>query len=410
MGTDATMSANPPPLFSPGCVVNPYPTYRVHLAGPSVQPLAVMPGNFVVFQFAACSALLRDRRLSVAQRARSFIPVGDDRLPEFNDLYQHFRRWLLNLDAPVHTRLRKLMNAGFAPVTVERLRLEIEAVVRRLLADMETRHSVDVIEDYAYPLPVRVISRLLGIPESLENRCVQLSSDVVAWLGNPRRAAEETECAQMAVRELESIFETVIRKRDKGSSGDDLLCLLLKIAADDGAITPADLLAQCVLLLVAGHETTRNLIGNAVYTLLKYPAALDEVRTDDNAARMAVEEVLRFESPVQGFRRTVMEDIDFDGYRISAGADLFFILGAAHRDPRLVEAPDSFDIRRNHNRHLAFGGDAHVCVGATLARLEAQIAVRELARRFPSLALVNDNPEWNPTFTFRGLRRLPVTL
>jgi hypothetical protein len=180
--------------------------------------------------------------------------------------------------------------------------------------------------------------------------------------------------------------------------------------ARQAELTPEELYAQCVMLLIAGHETTRNLIGNGIYTLLRHPQALADVRASESAVRAAVEEVLRYESPVQAYGRATTQDIDYGGVRIPAGSALFFLIAAAHRDPRHISAPDTFDIHRKHNRHLAFGTDAHVCLGSTLARLEGQIAIGETLRRFPALSLVDTEPEWSPIYALRGLRRMRVRL
>jgi cytochrome P450 len=205
-----------------------------------------------------------------------------------------------------------------------------------------------------------------------------------------------------------ALFETIVRER-MGKSEGDLLDLMLEIARQ-AQLTPEELHAQCVLLLIAGHETTRNLIGNGIYTLLRHPEVLAEVRASESAVRAAVEEVLRYESPVQAYGRGTTEDIEYGGVRIPAGSAVFFIIAAAHRDPRHVSDPDRFDIHRKHNRHLAFGTDAHVCLGSTLARLEGQIAISETLKRFPALRLIDSDADWSPIYALRGLRRMRVRL
>lgn len=394
------------PLFSPAFVQNPYPTYREHLAGPPVQPLAALPGRWAVFHYAACAELGRDPRLSAAGRVPYFFPAAAQERVELEDLFQHLSRWILMKDPPEHSRLRKSMNPGFSPSAIERLRPRVFSVVDDLLRELESVAEPDLIRDLAYPLPVRVISRVLGVPDSLHARCVSLSNEFTTWFGDPMRTAASARTAQAAVRELVAMFETIIRER-ASTHEDDLLDLMLAIARQAG-MAPEELHAQCVLLLGAGHETTRNLIGNGIYTLLRHPEALAEVRSSDLAVRAAVEELLRYESPVQAYTRGAAEDIDFEGVRIPAGSSVFFMIAAAHRDPRHVPDPDRFDIHRKHNRHLAFGADAHVCLGSTLARLEGQIAIGETLKRFPSLTLLDPEPTWSPIYALRGLKRLPV--
>lgn len=407
--TTSDSAAPVPPLFSPAFVQNPYPTYHRHLAGPLVQPSAVRAGVNLIFQYQACATLMRDSRLSSASRVPAFFPVDHAERLAVADLERHLRRWLLVQDPPVHSRRRKAMNAGFTPAVMERLRPRVEAVVDRLLSKLARTEAPDLIRDLAYPLPVQVISDLLGVPRALQDRCVTLSNDLATWMGDPLRTTEAARRAQVAVLELVEIIASTIAARESGAD-DDLMALLLGMTREDASLTTEELHAQCVMLLFAGHETTRNLIGNGLYTLLRHPAALADVRADDAAVRGAVEEVLRYESPVQGYSRGVTEDIRYDDWTLPAGTSVAFVIGAAQRDPRQISDPDRFDIHRPHNRHLAFGGDAHTCLGSTLARLEGQLAIRETVRRFPALRLVDERPDWSPTFGFRGLRTLSVTL
>jgi cytochrome P450 len=337
-----------------------------------------------------------------------FFPTAAEERLELEDLFHHVSRWILMKDPPEHGRLRKFMNTGFSPSAIARLKPRVVSVVDGLLRDLESVDEPDLIRDLAYPLPVRVISRLLGVPDWLHARCVLLSNDFANWFADPMRTAASAQIAQAAVRELVTIFETIIRERASSSAGD-LLDLMLAIAKQ-ASMPPEELHAQCVLLLIAGHETTRNLIGNGIYTLLRHPEALAEVRASDAAVRAAVEEVLRYESPVQAYGRGASEDIDFAGVRIPAGSSVLFMIAAAQRDPRHVPDPDRFDIHRKHNRHLAFGADAHVCLGSTLARLEGQIAIGETLKRFPALQLLDREPAWSPLYGFRGLRHLRVRL
>jgi hypothetical protein len=181
-------------------------------------------------------------------------------------------------------------------------------------------------------------------------------------------------------------------------------------AAGSAALTDEDLVAQCVMLLFAGHETTRNLIGNGMYTLLCHPNAYQELRDDEALWSTAIDELLRYETPVQGFGRSLKTDLAFEGTQLPAGSSVLFMIGAAHRDPRQYTDPDGLDLRRPHNRHLAFGGDAHVCLGSTLARLEGRSSMSALTRRFPDLRLADEQPDWSPNFAFRGFKTLRVRI
>jgi cytochrome P450 len=397
-----------PPLFSPEFQRDPYPTYRHCLAGPPLVPMEGRPGIWMLFGYEACSKLIRSPILSAARPASVLVAATGDALNEFDDLVRHMQRWLLLRDAPRHSELRRLMNPGFTPLIAERLRRKIAAIVDRLLDDMQGHDAIDLIKDFAYPLPVRVICDLLGVEEALHDRCVVLSNDIALWFGNPRRPPESARLAQQAIRELEGYFAAIIRDR-RGVRRDDLLGILMDAAAGS-VLTEEELIAQCVMLLFAGHETTRHLIGNGIYTLLKHPDAFGDLRNDENPWPAAVEEVLRFESPVQGTGRTLTTDLEIGGTRLPAGSSIMFMIGAAHRDPRQYADPDRLDLRRPHNRHLAFGGDAHVCLGSTLARLEGCLSISRVMGRFPNLRLIDEQPDWGPNFAFRGLNTLRVRI
>lgn len=389
---------------------DPYPTYQKHLAGPTVQISNMMPNTWLMFRYEACSTYLRDPRLSSARPAHKLIPVPSEELPRFEQLAAHIGRWLLMRDLPSHKPLRKLMNKGFSPLTVQQLKPRIDAIVASLLDNLSAVAEPDVMRDFAYPLPVRVICELLGVPASLQDRCIVLTDDIAVLLANPHVTVEAADRAKNAVLELSEYFKTIIRER-KDTGEENLLSLLLDIADDeDQKMSEEDLLAQCVMLLFAGHETTRNLIGNGVYTLLNHPDALAVVRADPERTKSAIEEVLRFESPLQAVRRVTSAEVEFDGTVIPAGGSVIFITAAANRDPRQFDDPDRFDIDRRMNRHLAFGADHHVCIGSTLARLEGQLAVGALVRQFPNMKLVDERPDWRGHAAMRGLRTLRVEL
>jgi len=402
-------TTTPPRLFSAEFQQDPYPTYRHLRAGPRLQPLPERPGFWLVYGYADCTALLRDSRLTSHRPARAMLGVADDALEEFAPLVSHMQRWLLQLDAPRHARLRRLMNPGFAPPAVERLRPEVEAIIDRLLNEMEDSSEPDLIRHLAYPLPVQVISEMLDLPQELRRRCTELSNDIANWFGNVLRTPERARAAQRAIAELTGYFAGLVRERRR-QPRDDLLSLLISAGERGERLSDEEVYAQCVMLLFAGHETTRHLIGNAMFTLLSHQRTLTEVHSHPQLVPNAIEELLRFESPIQAIPRGVKADIDFDGETIPAGSSLVFMIGAAQRDPRQYEEPDLLDVHRQHIRHLAFGGDAHVCLGATLARLESQLAIGALLRRFPTLALADDRPDWGSNFAIRGLNSMRVLL
>jgi hypothetical protein len=396
------------PIFSPAFIENPYRTYRHHLEGPAVQLLDAARGYWGVFRHLHCLTMFRDPRLSSVRPASAIVRAPDDQMPEFDDLVTHMRRWLLLRDPPAHTSLRRALNKGFTPAIVSGLRPRIEAIVARLLDRMEDRGTADIVQDLAYPLPVTAISDLLGVPESEHGRCVELTNVVSVWFASVVRTPETARPAQAAILELVEIFKGVIAARKSNAEG--LLGLLVELGSAESGLGWDEIYAQCVMLLFGGHETTRHWIGNSVHTFLSHPESFDAVRSNPELLRAAMEEVLRHESPVQMFGRGVIADIELDGTRVPKGSTLLLVIAAAHRDAEQYADPDRFDIHRAHNRHLAFGGDAHVCLGSTLARLEGHIALRELTRRFPRLQPDGPGSQWSPLVGFRGLSELRVSL
>jgi cytochrome P450 len=409
VNTVSTAAKAPPPLFSPEFQRDPYPTYIQHRLGPSLQSLPERPGLYLVFGYADCVTLFRAKHLSSRRPATALIGTSGDELAEFEPLVTHMHRWLLMMDAPSHPALRKLLNPTFSPARVELLRSRVDTLVSRLLDKLEHAAAPDIIRDLAYPLPVQVISDMLGLPEELHERCTVLTNDIANWFGHVVRTPERARVAAKAVEELEAYFADLIRRRREKPS-DDLISLLMAISDGGERLSDEELYAQCVMMLFAGHETTRHLIGNGMHTLLSHPEALQEVMSNPALVPNAVEEFLRFESPIQMMARGVTADIEFDGGSIPAGSSLIFMVGSAQRDPRQYSQPESFDLHRQHIRHFGFGGDAHTCLGATLARLESQAAIRGLLSRFPKLGPANESPDWGSNFAIRGLNSLSVSL
>jgi pimeloyl-[acyl-carrier protein] synthase len=312
----------------------------------------------------------------------------------------------LMMDPPDHTRLRGLVNRAFTPSSIAAMEARIVDVVDELLRAVGRRRTFDLIADFAIPLPATVIAELLGVPVSDLARFKRWSDDFVAVLD--LGPGDNWPQLEASVRE----FATYVRKLAidrRQSPRDDLLSAL--VARHEGdALTEAELVSTVILLIAAGHETTTNLIGNGVLTLIRHPDQLGRLRADPSFAPTAVEEILRFEPPVQATFRLAGEEIVAGGKRIEPGQDAMFSLAAGNRDPSVFEAPDDFDIGRSPNRHLAFGMGAHFCIGSPLARLEGRIALAALVARFPVLRLARDAPapSWRSSLAFRGLDRLIV--
>jgi hypothetical protein len=331
------------------------------------------------------------------------------RQSEFSELARMLGLWLIFMDPPEHTRLRKLLNKGFSAAAVEGLRPQVEAIVHQMLKPLQRGSEVELMRDFANPMPVRIILEMLGIPQELRDTFVDWSRAIAVFRGNPNRTVEEARAAQDALIELTEFFRKTVaeRRRNKGS---DLISLLIDIEEEGEVLTEEELYAQCIALLFAGHETTRNLIGNGVYTLLQNPQQTAELRERPELIRSAVEELLRYESPVQFTARVLKEDIDVCGQHLRKGWTVLCMLGAANRDPKKFKEPNQLNLKRLNNEHLAFSAGPHFCIGAQLARLEGQIALLNLVQRFPKMKLTGPRPEWASTFGLRGLKSLSVIM
>jgi len=398
-------------LFSDEILQDPYPTYaRMHEEGPlHYVNVGSKWAVWSVFSHAECSSIAKDPRLSAKRAKQMLLPLPLSRQSEFSELARMLSLWLIFMDPPEHTRLRKLLNKGFSAAAVEGLRPQAEAIVDQMLKPLQHGSEVELMSEFANPMPVRIISELLGVPQALHGTFVNASRAIAAFRGNPNRTVEEARAAQDALIELTEFFRKTVaeRRRNKGS---DLISLLIDIEEEGEVLTEEELYAQCISLLFAGHETTRNLIGNGMYTLLKNPQQTAELREKPEMIRSAVEELLRFESPVQFTARVLKEDIEVCGQRIPKGWTILCMLGAANRDPKQFKEPNQLNLGRLNNQHLAFGAGLHFCIGAQLARLEGQLAILNLVQRFPEMKLAGPRPEWASTFGLRGLNSLPVII
>jgi cytochrome P450 len=320
---------------------------------------------------------------------------------------------MLFLDPPRHTKIRSLFNKGFSSRALQLLRPRIQQITDKRLDRAAKSGSMDVIKDLAVPLPVAVIAELLGFPPEDFDLLKKWSDDFAAALTvNP---TIEQQCASDRSREeMRGYFDQVV-ERLKRAPGENLISTLLAEGIErenspDARLTRREFFANCALLLAAGHETTTNLIGNGVLALLRHPDQLRDLRQHPELIADAVEELLRYDSPVQWTSRVAAEDIELAGKIIRRGDVLLSALGSANRDERQFERPDILDLRRNDNKHIAFGHGIHYCLGAALARMEAQIAIGTLVQRFPNLRLATRRLRWHPNMIFRGLVSLPVTL
>jgi cytochrome P450 len=393
-------------LLDPGHRAHPYPFYRqLRERG----PLQLPDSNLVVFSsFTDCDEVLRhpsscsDRlKSTVAQQA---IAAGQEARPFGTPGF-------LFLDPPDHTRLRKLVSKAFSPKVVRALETDITALVDALLDAVATAGRFEVIADLAYPLPVAVICRLLGVPIEDEPKFSWASAllaqgldPFIAFAGQPQGFEERMEAGLW----LRGYLRDLLRQR-RADPGDDLMSGLIAVEEAGDQLTEDEIVATCNLLLVAGHETTVNLIANAVLAMLRHPEHWAALGRDPSRAPAIVEETLRYDPPVQLVGRIAGEDMSIGGVDIPRGETMMLLLAAAHRDPAVTERPDEFDPTRAAIRHLAFGLGPHFCLGAPLARLEANVALSAVTKRFPNARLETE-PAYKPNVTLRGVADLVVAV
>ncbi|MGW0332485.1 cytochrome P450 family protein [Streptomyces sp. NPDC003011] len=377
---------------------DPHPVYaKLRASGPvhRVRPPGSYDGcrTWLVVGYEEARAALADPRLSKDSRGIG-VTFRDEEL---------IGRHLLGADPPEHTRLRGLVSRSFTMRRVEELRPRIQEITDDLLDAMLPRGRADLVESLSYPLPITVICELLGVPEVDRTEFRKLSTEVVA----PTSGQREYDAV---VRLAEYLTELIEDKRCAGPSGGDLLGDLIRTTAEDGdRLSPTELRGMAFILLIAGHETTVNLITNAVHALLTHPAQLAALRADMSLLDGAIEETLRYEGPVENATfRYAAEPLEIAGTPVEQGDTVMIGLTAADRDGSRYPAPDRFDIRRDNRGHVAFGHGIHYCLGAPLARLEARTAIRSLVERAPGLALAAPPGDWLPGMLIRGLRGLPV--
>ncbi len=416
------MAQRPPPTFNdptpvdPATIADPYPRYQQLREEDPVHWHQGLNG-WVLTRYTDVLAALRDQRLSSA-----LMSTFTERLPEaasekIQPLIRLFSDMMLMADPPDHTRLRMLANKAFTPRVIDRMRSNIQATCEKLLDRVEGDLSnggrqngqMDVIKDLAYPLPAVVISEMLGVPANDQEQFKNWTGDLAAFLGNVRMVAETGGIAQKSVFELSDYLRNIISQR-RLDPQEDLISALVAAEDEGDRFSEAELYSMCILLMLAGHETTANLIGNGLLALLKNRDQLDILRSSPERIESAVEEFLRYDSPVQSARRIAMTDIELGGKRIEKGQSVTMILGAANRDPERFKNPDRLDISREDNRHLSFGFGSHFCLGAALARLEAQTAIGHAVQRWPDLRLDTDELEWRDNPGFHGLVSLPVAI
>jgi hypothetical protein len=393
--------------FLPQLRTDPYAVYKLLREQDPVHWSPLMQA-WVLTRYDDVLAVLRDHQHFSSERNRSTHP--------FVQQLEAMRRasgplgrapTMLSLDPPAHTRLRNLVNKAFTPRMVQRMRPHIQEIADELLDALPDAERLDVIGDLAVPLPVIVIAETLGVPPADRERFKAWSTDIANTLGGPLQPSDVLQRAQRSSIELADYFREQIELRGKRPR-DDLLSALIAAEEKGDLLSEDEMLATCVLLLVAGNETTTNLIGTGMLALLEHPLERVRLQQDPSLIESAVEEMLRYDGPAQITSRVVLEATSLRGKQLEPGQIVLAALGAANRDPEQFPEPDRFDVARANNRHLAFGYGIHYCLGAPLAIAEAQVAISTLLRRFSQPAAEFESPDWGMSFILRGLRSLPM--
>jgi len=383
---------------------NPYPHYPALLTGAPRKFNIFIPTTLVA-RYDDCLAVLRDhehfssRPPAMLQQLRAeFGPFAG-------------ATTMLDSDPPVHTRLRRLVSRAFTPRRIKDIEPRIRAIAAELLDRIAREGSFDLMDEFAGPLPVIVIAEMLGVPPAEHAQFKTWSNQIIEGGRGTFRGAAPGEQVKATSQELRSYLTKQIERR-RSDPGDDLITALVQAHDEGSALAADELLAFVVLLLLAGNETTTNLIGNGTLALMRHPEQLDRLRGEPSLMPSAIDEMLRFDSPVQSTVRTCAAGTNVGGTEVAVGELLFVILAAANHDPRRFPNPDTFDVSRSPNDHLAFGEGIHFCLGANLARLEGAIAISSMLERFPKLRLANrDAPlQYRGSYLLRGLKTLPMTI
>jgi cytochrome P450 len=358
---------------------------------------------WIVTDYATVSAAVTDKGLSSVR-----YPDIDAVPTPLEPIADLLSRWMLYMDPPDHTRMRTLVGRAFTPRAVANLRPTIVSLVDELIDDVIDDGEMDFIAKFAYPLPLRIICGMFGIPEKDAEQMRSWSTQMNLAIGNAVPSEEDASRAADGLREMEGYLREFLNN-STASESTSLLNSFLQTDDGEMRLTNAEVMANIILFLLAGHATTTNLLGNGMLALLRNPEQLARLRADPSLIASATEELLRYDSPVQVILRRPLETMELGDKKVSAGDMVLLLNGAANRDPAALDAPDQLDITRNGPRHISFGHGAHFCIGAALARLEAEIAIPTLLRRLGDIRLTDEMPRFKPNLAFRGMEHLRMT-
>jgi len=399
-------------LLSLDFLQNPYPVYSWLRTNDPVHwhQDSQSNGMWLITRYEDVASCLKDSRLSSGGRRGSHtLSTIDAEVREANkDFLEFYTKWLLFADPPHHTRLRKLANKGFTRGHVERLRPYMKGLAEGLLEKLPKSESVDFMQEFAVIMPAMVIVEMLGVPQKDREKLVKWSNDVAALIGLMKVDVGVIQRIRKSYLAMTDYFMKHIEHL-RAHPQDNVLSSMIEATEEDDSLSNDELYAQAVILLIGGHETTRNLIGSGLHLLLTHPDQMMKLREHPELMNPAIEEILRYESPIQFIGRTANEDFEIKGKQIKKGQVIMLMLASAHRDPDVFANPDVFDIERDPNKHLAFGAGRHLCLGAPLGRVQGQVVLEAILNRYENIELVGESVIWVSSPVFRGITSLHVS-
>ncbi|HWM92628.1 MAG TPA: cytochrome P450 [Thermoanaerobaculia bacterium] len=402
----AEASSEPIDLLTADVLDEPYPAYHELRSRAPVQWNPIFGGAWLVTRYEDVVPALRNRSLSSRRGVASLVGLPDHVRAKFSQFEAFYTTSMLTQDHPKHTRIRALVTRAFTPRSLEELRPLVRRVVEDLLEPFREARQMDLIYDFAYPLPAIVIAEMMGLPWEDRDRLKVWGDDLAMFVGGGMNPLDLAEAGQQSMLDMADYFREWIARRHE-EPGEDLISKLIQ-EYDGDRLTDDEVWSQCLLLLTAGHQTTRDLIGNGIWALLHNPDQYRLYLDDPSLRDSAVEEFLRYDSPVQMAGRMVTERIQIGGQWIEPGKRVIMILGAANRDPERFPDPDRLLVDRQDNKHVAFGAGPHHCIGAFLARLEGQEAFDVLLRTCPNIQAEINEVERQRNATFRRIKYLPI--
>lgn len=397
----------------PATNADPFPIFRRLRAEDPVHWSEPMKA-WVVTRYEDVKTIAMNNADISANRLAPFFAAVPQRQSAYVHLMTYLGNWMVFRDPPDHTRLRRLFTKAFTTRTIDMLRPSIVGVIDLLFDEMAEKQRkaepIDWIADFSYALPATVIMDLLGVPRGDLKRVKVWSDDIALFIGTARATPDKYDRAEIGARAMADYFRSLVTERT-ARPRDDIISQMVAARDEKEMMTADEVIATCILLLFAGHETTTNLLGNGLYYSLTFRDQWERLVAEPELVEPAVEEWLRYDGPSGALARVVVDDIEFGGRLLKKGQRVFAFTNSANRDEAQFKEPDRFDIARKHNPHITFGHGIHFCLGAPLARLEGQLAVSRLVERFPAIRLADSTPpEWSDSLILRGIRSLPVVL